>query len=376
MLISEDLFLKTTAAAYDLYRHHDPRTYPDSLARVVGSALGCDSAMLVTVDVARREFELAAWPSDHFQRIDHAQVIRLHAEDHPFIARCAQSRSVRALRLSDLMPREQFTQTGLYRNLYRFLGIEYQLAILVASPGALWRALILNRKSHDFSDAEQLALEALWPHMMLAQRNQSRGSRQREAGASVAEAADGSGVIVISSAGVVMLCSEQARVWLAEYFDALFLMRGVTLPPEVVRWAHQRVDRESAGRGLRVERRDPLVVTRGERCLVLDINVDHGKDMHLVTLEEVMLNAPAAPLEAMGLTPREAEVMSWVAQGKTNREVGLILGSSQRTVGKHLEHIFEKLGVEGRTSAILRAWQAARFAAIGARAATRPSSPR
>ena len=254
-MISEELFLKTTAASCNLYRRHDPRTHSHRLVRVLGQALACDSALLVTVDVAHREFELAAWPSDHFQRVDHAQVMRLHAEEHPFVARYAQSRSVRALRLSDLMPREQFMQTGLYRNLYRFLGIEYQLAILVATPGAQWRALVLNRRTHDFSDAEQLALEALWPHIMLSQRQQSLGARQREAGAIAAEAADGSGVIVISSGGVVKLCSEPARVWLAEYFDALFLMRGVTLPPGVLRWAQQRVERESAGRGLHPPRR-------------------------------------------------------------------------------------------------------------------------
>ncbi|MGZ5111585.1 MAG: response regulator transcription factor [Usitatibacter sp.] len=49
-----------------------------------------------------------------------------------------------------------------------------------------------------------------------------------------------------------------------------------------------------------------------------------------------------------------------MAQGKTNREVGMILGSSARTVQKHLEHVFEKIGVESRTAAILKAWQAGR----------------
>jgi DNA-binding CsgD family transcriptional regulator len=51
------------------------------------------------------------------------------------------------------------------------------------------------------------------------------------------------------------------------------------------------------------------------------------------------------------LTPREAEVLSWVAKGKTNRDVGDILGMSPRTVNKHLEHVFEKLGVETRAAA-------------------------
>lgn len=56
----------------------------------------------------------------------------------------------------------------------------------------------------------------------------------------------------------------------------------------------------------------------------------------------------------LGLTRREAEVLTWVADGKTNAEIGLILGTSPRTVQKHLEHIFEKLGVATRTAAAVR----------------------
>ncbi|HEY2341835.1 MAG TPA: response regulator transcription factor [Chthoniobacteraceae bacterium] len=56
----------------------------------------------------------------------------------------------------------------------------------------------------------------------------------------------------------------------------------------------------------------------------------------------------------LGLTPREAEVLYWVSQGKTNPEIGLILAVSVATVKKHVEHIFEKIGVENRSAAILR----------------------
>lgn len=53
------------------------------------------------------------------------------------------------------------------------------------------------------------------------------------------------------------------------------------------------------------------------------------------------------------LTPREAEVLCLVAQGKRNGEIGHLLGVSPRTVQKHLEHIYEKLEVETRTTAVL-----------------------
>jgi DNA-binding CsgD family transcriptional regulator len=55
---------------------------------------------------------------------------------------------------------------------------------------------------------------------------------------------------------------------------------------------------------------------------------------------------------SLGLTIRETEILMWISRGKTNKEMGIILGSSPRTINKHLEHIFEKLGVTTRTAAV------------------------
>lgn len=64
------------------------------------------------------------------------------------------------------------------------------------------------------------------------------------------------------------------------------------------------------------------------------------------------------PLERLGLTPRVAEVLLWVAQGKTNADIATILGISESTVKKHLLEIFAVLGVETRSAATLRALEA------------------
>ena len=61
-----------------------------------------------------------------------------------------------------------------------------------------------------------------------------------------------------------------------------------------------------------------------------------------------------ALLQTLGLTPREAEVMHWVAEGKTNPEIARILDISVSTANKHLENILFKLGVDNRTQAMLR----------------------
>jgi DNA-binding CsgD family transcriptional regulator len=55
--------------------------------------------------------------------------------------------------------------------------------------------------------------------------------------------------------------------------------------------------------------------------------------------------------EKLGLTTREAEVLLWIARGKSNRDIGQILGMSPRTVNKHLEQVYVKLGVENRAAA-------------------------
>jgi len=74
-----------------------------------------------------------------------------------------------------------------------------------------------------------------------------------------------------------------------------------------------------------------------------------------------------APLLSLGLTPRVAEVLLWVAQGKTNADIATILGISESTVKKHLLEVFQVLGVETRSAATLRALET-----LGSPGARRP----
>jgi DNA-binding CsgD family transcriptional regulator len=74
---------------------------------------------------------------------------------------------------------------------------------------------------------------------------------------------------------------------------------------------------------------------------------------YLLRLHEVEQStaATAALRERFSLTGRESDVLLWIANGKTNREIGQILDMSPRTVNKHLEQVFRKMNVENRTSA-------------------------
>ena len=98
--------------------------------------------------------------------------------------------------------------------------------------------------------------------------------------------------------------------------------------------------------------RRPLVIEgRGARLLIRLLS-DQAESRLLLE----RLSSPIPPVsleEPFALTGREAEVMAWVAQGKTNAEVARIVHAQPRTIEKHLERIYKKLGVDNRFAAIL-----------------------
>jgi DNA-binding NarL/FixJ family response regulator len=92
----------------------------------------------------------------------------------------------------------------------------------------------------------------------------------------------------------------------------------------------------------------------GDQLLLVTAMSEPGAAVSVMSLSveaTVPSTAPTAAWTAPHLTSRETEVLLWVARGKTNRDIAEILGMSPRTVNKHLEHVFEKLGVETRTAA-------------------------
>ena len=70
-----------------------------------------------------------------------------------------------------------------------------------------------------------------------------------------------------------------------------------------------------------------------------------------------------AALGSPELTPREAEVLLWISQGKSNHDIGIILGAKTGTICKHVEHILSKLNVENRTCAAVVALETSRSVA-------------
>ena len=348
-------------ALYELHRSREASSLPAKIVSVVSRLIPCSSALLIRVDPSTATFSLTDWPEGSFSRLDAKKVAAMHVRDHPLVDHFRFGRDSKAWGLHDLVSPEAFRQTALYRNLYRSLGVEYQLVLLVPYPDHAPRALVLNRRETPFSENERELLELLWPHLALAVRT-SRAATRRKGVATIDGLLPERGVLVLNLTGGVELCTEQARVWLTHYCVSGYPAREIrSLPEPVAGWiARALADQKLHVRGIAAPL-EPLIVRRGDQFLAMRFIADYGRGQHLVLMEETAMNCSPNLLQGMNLTPRESEVLAWVAQGKTNRETGTILGMSTRTVQKHLERIFAKLGVETRTGAILKAWQAGRF---------------
>jgi DNA-binding response OmpR family regulator/DNA-binding CsgD family transcriptional regulator len=123
-------------------------------------------------------------------------------------------------------------------------------------------------------------------------------------------------------------------------------------PASLCDWVRERVTPADAPAP---EGADTWTCVTGTRRLHCSLHPASAEDEWLLVLTE---SNNGAAIEALSLqfrlTAREAEVLYWVAQGKTNRDIGDILGTRPKTITKHLEHVFEKLGVETRTAAAAR----------------------
>jgi DNA-binding NarL/FixJ family response regulator len=160
----------------------------------------------------------------------------------------------------------------------------------------------------------------------------------------------GHGVLMIDARQRLAWRSPQAQRWLAEFFMA---------PGDAACMAWLA----GADNGQNMNETQPIPTPipqpEGLRSLTIAGRTLTARRLGSAGLGEMMwllglLRADVAAtsrLATASLTPRETEVLSWIAKGKTNRDVGEILGLSPRTVNKHLEHVFEKLGVETRAAA-------------------------
>ncbi|MFQ5779122.1 MAG: LuxR C-terminal-related transcriptional regulator [Terriglobia bacterium] len=292
----------------------------------------------------------------------HEEVWQQHMTEHAVLAHIVRTGDGQALKISDFQTRRQYQRTGLYDKLYRPLNVQDVLCVepVVRVPRVAGIALSRDRRS--FTEQERLLLNLVRPHLAQAWRNAKKISRLEQQLRLLDRAVEeaGRGVIILDRRGQVRFLSTEAKRLLHEYFGSSW-RRGGQLPADLERWIRCQQELPTASE-VPPPRAALTVQLDGRR---LEVRLLSEADQSLLLLEEQRESCDPAFLKPLGLTAREAEVLAWVARGKTNAEIGAILGLSPRTVQKHLERVFSKLGVENRTAAASIALQMMRKANSG-----------
>ncbi len=286
-----------------------------------------------------------------------------YGHESPLLSYYRRVRRLEVRTFSDLMTTTQYHRSRLYNEYYRHVGVEHQIVVpltLTASSTTGEVAFAISRRRPDFSERDRLMLELLQPHLLQAYANAAAVERMQSRALLLTQAVEGSdqGVIFLGEDGVTPpFITEGGRRRLEAYFGVSGRLRPQQqLPETLARWVKCQEQALAGDNGVPAPRR-PLVVERdGKRLTVRLVN---GDEQRMLVLEERCLGVEPSMLSSLGLTRRECEVLAWVAKGKSNDEVGVILGMRSATVGKHLEHIYRKLGVESRTAAVAQALAAA-----------------
>ncbi|MBN9622373.1 MAG: response regulator transcription factor [Actinobacteria bacterium] len=268
-----------------------------------------------------------------------------HMHQHPVFARQLVSPIPEALSYSDFVSGREWRKLGIY-SAYRRLGLRGELSLHLAWDERRTACLTVHRIDRPFGGRERELLDTLAPHLRAAyarlelNRDSERWRAALERGLEHA----GACVVMVDAAGAIVEVNAGAAEMLRRWFGSA--PTGGALPGELEEWFEAsraavrapRFVRERAGWRLEVVLVGGVGEASGERLLVLRERRAGPAD-------------PAELAEALPVTQRQAEVLALLGEGRSDAEIAHLLGISVRTVGHHVEHILQRLGVSNRTAA-------------------------
>ncbi|HEV2550846.1 MAG TPA: LuxR C-terminal-related transcriptional regulator [Stellaceae bacterium] len=323
----------------------------DRLAELVGS----DLTTLSLCDLERERRTVVSRSGEAVSAADRATFDHYFRE-HPLVRFHSTHPRGPTQRITDCISIPAFRRSPVFADYYRRIGIDHVMALPLRIDAANVVSVVFNRRGTDFADRERALVDVLRRPLAALYRGIAAREEAHRAQASLETMAARAGwhrARVTEAGRVADFSAETAR--LLRRFFAEPLRVNAEAPAILQEWLRQR----SRHWGLESWRREsvgPLVVRRGGARLTIHFIADPVRPERgeLLMLEEIDAVAPEA-LVVLPLTRREREVLAILAAGKTNEDIGAALMISPRTVQKHLEHIFEKLGVETRTAAAVRA---------------------
>lgn len=330
-------------AVGDLREVRDVEAFPRAAVRAIRRLVEADVVAYNEVD-AERERNMVVSDPEEAVFPGAMELMARHIGDNPILRHIEETGDDTTHKLTDFVSLRQFRRTGLHREIYRPMGVDRQIVVNLPSPAAAVIGIVCLRAGLDFTERDRSVLELVRPHMSLAYE----AAAARGALAAVERVLEGSrqAVLTLDRRGRVARASRGARALVGELFGAI--IRG-RLPGELAGWV--RLQRRGVSRD-RLDPGGPLTLDRGEERIVVRFvpGAREGVDDAILIQRRRGLPSPG-DLRPLGLSARETEVLRLVARGRTNSEIADDLFLSPRTVKRHLESIFEKLGVSTRTAA-------------------------
>jgi DNA-binding CsgD family transcriptional regulator len=285
------------------------------------------------------------WTDKNVERIEiypnwdaNLKLFKDYLSEHSSIDTIYRRRLKSAVKVSDFVSLTQWRQTRLYNEFFRLRNQSYQLTF-VSAEQLPKLAVSLNRASTDFTEEERSLLNVLRPHLIQAYRESLLFSYLNQAAGM-----SNDGFIVVDRALRLRYVNPRGLALLKDFFGE---EPAEALPTRISAWLNEKTRSRSAA-----ELSAPdLIIGSGDRSLTIQtVGNSEGTEYRLL-LRETVRRLDARPLQSLGLTSREAEVLLWLSQGKSNSEIAIILAAKVRTIAKHLERVFAKLMVENRTAA-------------------------
>ncbi len=267
-----------------------------------------------------------------------------------------------AYRISDFVTAEELYQLEkLYQQRIRVVDLEDSMMILLPpSQPQNWQesiqsditafAIVFNRSQRNFTERDRLLLNLLRPHLIQAYWNVQHNYQLQQQIGQLQQSINHLGIIFLDASGNVQAITSQAMQYLTQYFPLSPLF--YKLPEHLQAWVDYQIACFTQGINHATPPL-PLRVERSGQQLVLRLTRDVMNDRYVLTLEEYAL-ALLTSLELLGLSKREAEVLLLVIQGKDNKAIAQHLSVNVSTIRKHLEKIYQKLGVQSRTEAVFQ----------------------
>jgi DNA-binding CsgD family transcriptional regulator len=341
---------RLVGALREIYAEADCTELPRTIVRTLRRLIPCGLVSYNEID-PRTNRALIVFDRDAPEVVEKLPAFEAHIPEHPHIRHYRATVDRRAYRTTDFLSHREFRELGIYQEFYRQVGVRTQLACLYSEGGATQEVgIALNRYSGDFSDRDCLMLQLLKSHLWQAKLNAEMFTQAREQTQVLSETLDGlnHALLTVDYAGEIYWLTARAVQLLERYFPGA-MKDAVRLPEPLRRWVRCQLSGLGNGSVLAVPLRPFVLDGKGSR-LTVRLQGEVGGSIRLLMSEERLALSEAGTLP-LGLTRREAEMLHWITEAKTNPEIAIILGISRRTVHKHVQHLFEKLGVETRTAA-------------------------